>query len=95
MLSALTTTKRGVSKEWRKLRAAVGVSNLLGNIAKNDMSQPQFVAALIRLAAYKYAEGHVPLGDKARAAASSRLSISGAAFSPLTRARTSSRAWTV
>ena len=65
LLSTATTTKLKVSKEWKKLKAAVGVSSLF-SAAKGaqQMSQPQFVAALIRLAAHKYPEGHFSLGDK-------------------------------
>ena len=54
-------------KEWKKLRAAVGISfgAMIGAVGGgNLMSGPQFVGALVRLASHKYPEDSVPLADK-------------------------------
>ena len=67
LLSDAPTTKVTVGKEWKKLRAAVGISfgAMIGAVGGgNLMSGPQFVGALVRLASHKYPEDSVPLADK-------------------------------
>ena len=77
LLSAAQTSKVAVSKEWKKLQAAVGISSLLGGggaAAKGGfamkggglMAQQQFVGALIRLAAVYLPNPELSLGEKLR-----------------------------
>ena len=64
LLSAASSTALKVSKEWRKVKAAVGITSLLKS-GPATMSQPQFVQALIRMAAHKFADApHFSLGEK-------------------------------
>ena len=64
LVSALASAGVKATKEWRKAKAAVSMVSLLGKGA-NLMSQPQFVQALVRLAAARYQKDEeLSLADK-------------------------------
>jgi len=80
LLSAAATTSLRIGSDWKKAQSKMlGVTGLLGVAAAAGgggavMSQPQFVGALVRLAAAKYPEAHFSLGDKVHKLCASHVS---------------------
>lgn len=66
LLSALAETGVKASKDWRKAKTSISAVNRMGKgaAAGKEMSQSQFVAALIRLAAARYPEEELSLAAK-------------------------------
>mgnify|MGYP002634486791 CR=1 FL=1 len=63
LASALPSTGIKVSKDWKKVKAALSIVGLIGKGA-NVMTQAQFVGALIRLASARYPEAGLSIAEK-------------------------------